>query len=62
LLKIKELDKYIKESPKLMFNTNILKNVKLDMSAEEIKAEQDLVEECARYLREDAIKQLINNL
>jgi len=45
-----------------MFNTNILKNVKLDMSAEEIKAEQDLVEECARYLREDAIKQLINNL
>ena len=56
MLKIKELDKYIKESPKLMFNTNILKNVKLDMSKEDIKAEEDLVEECARFLREDAIK------
>jgi len=42
----------MKETPKLKFNVNVFRNnVQLDMPAEEIKADEALVEELAAFLK-----------
>ncbi len=38
--KIKEFDKFMKETPKIIYNTNVFKNVKLAMTEDEIKADE----------------------
>lgn len=62
LRKLKEFDKYIKEAPKFIYNTNVFKNVKLAMPEEEIKKDEELVEELAKFLKESAIEKLIKSL
>lgn len=44
------------------FNTNVFKKVKLSMSEEEIKFEEDKVRKLATFLKEQAITQLIKGL
>ena len=60
--KLKEFDKYIKEAPKYIFNTNVFKNVKLAISEDEIKKDEALVEELAKFLKENSIEKLIKSL
>jgi hypothetical protein len=38
--KIKEFDKFMKETPKIIYNTNVFKNVKLAMTEDEIKVDE----------------------
>jgi hypothetical protein len=52
LRKIKEFDKYIKEAPKFIFNTNIFKNVKFAMDAEELKKDEETIVDVGKYLKE----------
>ena len=51
----------MKEKDPIIFNTNVFKKVKLAMSAEEIKAEEDKVTNLAKYIKETAIANLIKN-
>ena len=53
---------FIKDLEKEVFNTNVFKKIKLAMSEEEIKVEEDKVMALATYLKETAIKNLIDNL
>lgn len=62
LRKLKEFDKYIKEAPKFIYNTNVFKNVKLAMAEDEIKKDEALVEELAKFLKENAFEKLIKSL
>jgi len=50
------------EKKMIVFNSNVFKKVKLAMSAEEIKVEEDKVRELGKYLKEVAIQNLIKNL
>ena len=60
---LKELDKLMKEAPKYAFNANVFKSTaKLDMSPEELKAEEEQVEKLAEYIHETAIPALITDL
>ena len=44
----------MKEAPRLKFNVNVFRNgVTLDMPAEEVKADEDLLEELAAFLKTD---------
>ena len=62
LRKLKEFDKYIKEAPKFIYNTNVFKNVKLAMPEDEIKKDEAAVEELAKFLKESAVEKLIKSL
>lgn len=42
----------MKEAPKFIYNSNVFKNVKLAMTEEEIKEDEQLVETCAKFLKE----------
>lgn len=53
---------FIKDLDKEVFNTNVFKKIKLAMTDEEIKVEEDKVKALATYLKETAIKNLIDNL
>jgi hypothetical protein len=52
----------MKEAPKFIYNTNVFKNVKLALPEEEIKQDEALVEELAKFLKENAIEKLIKGL
>ena len=53
LEKLKEFDKYLKEAPKYIFNTNVFKkDVKFAMDEQEIKKDEELVQELAKFLKE----------
>lgn len=60
--KLKEFDKYLKEAPKFTFNTNVFKNVKFAHPDDEIKKDEELVEELAKFLKESAIPKLVKDL
>jgi hypothetical protein len=62
LRKLREFDRYIKEAPKFVFNTNVFKNVKLAMPEEELKADEQLVEDLSKFLQEVATDKLIKDL
>lgn len=58
--KIAEAERLVKEAPKFSFNTNVFKqNVTLDLTKEELEAEENLVKDLAKFLKETAIKQLV---
>lgn len=52
LKKLKEFDRLLKEAPKFVFNTNVFKNVKFALPEEEIKQDEQLVEDVAKFLKE----------
>jgi benzoyl-CoA reductase/2-hydroxyglutaryl-CoA dehydratase subunit BcrC/BadD/HgdB len=60
--KLREFDKYLKEAPKFIYNTNVFKNVKFAHPEEEIKKDEELVEDLAKFLKESAIPKLIKDL
>ena len=60
--KIQKFEEYLKECTNEVYNTNVFKNVKLAMSADEIKVEEEKVEKLAKFLKEEAIQSLIKNL
>jgi hypothetical protein len=60
--KLKEFDKYLKEAPKFIYNTNVFKNVKFAIPDEEVKQDEILVEDLAKFLKENAIPKLIKDL
>ena len=60
--KIREFDRLIREAPKFNFNTNVFKNVKFALSEEEVKQDEDLVQDLANFLKEQAIPKLIKDL
>jgi protein TIF31 len=60
--KIQKFDEYLKECKSEVYNTNVFKKVKLAMSEEEIKAEEEKVRKLAVFLKEEAIQSLIKNL
>lgn len=43
LRKLKEFDKYLKEAPKFIYNTNVFKNVKFAIEETEVKKDEELV-------------------
>jgi protein TIF31 len=55
-------DKFMQEAPQFSYNTNVFKNVKFAMNEEEIKEDEDLVLDLAKFLKEDAIAKLIKDL
>lgn len=52
LRKLKEFDKYMKEAPKFVYNTNVFKNVKFAMDEAEVKKDEDLVKDLATFVKE----------
>ena len=62
LKKIKKFEEYLKECKAEVYNTNVFKKVKLAMSEDEIKVEEEKVQNLAKFLKEDAIQSLIKNL
>ena len=53
----------MQEAPKLKFNVNVFKSgVILDMSAEEIAADEAQVKELSDYLKSNSIKTLIHSM
>jgi hypothetical protein len=42
----------IKEAPKFTYNTNVFKNVKFAIPEEEVKKDEELVEELSKFLKE----------
>lgn len=60
--KIQKFEEYLKECSNEVYNTNVFKKVKLAMSEEEIKVEEDKVKNLAKFLKEEAIQSLIKNL
>ena len=49
--KIREFDRFIREAPKFTFNTNVFKNVKFALSDEEVKKDEELVQDLANFLK-----------
>jgi hypothetical protein len=49
---LKEFDKYLKEAPKFIYNTNVFKNVKFAVEDEELKKEEELVKELSTFLKD----------
>ena len=61
--KLKEVERLVKEAPKFTFNTNVFKkNVQLDMTAEELKSEEENVKQLATYITEKSIPNLVQDL
>ncbi len=52
----------MKEAPEFQWNTNVYKNVKLALTPEEIKAEEDNIDEIAKFLKETAVNKLVQDL
>jgi hypothetical protein len=52
---LREFDKYLKEAPKYQYNTNVFKNVKFAIEEGEVKRDEELVQELAKFLKEQAI-------
>jgi hypothetical protein len=42
----------MKETPKIIYNTNVFKNVKLAMTEDEIKADETQVVEVSNFLKD----------
>ncbi len=59
--KLKDFDRFIKEAPKFIFNTNVFKNVKFALPEEEVAKDEALVEELAKFLKENAIERLVKD-
>lgn len=51
----------MKDYEPVIFNANVFKNVKLIMSDEQIKEEEEKVKGLAKYIKENAIDCLISN-
>lgn len=63
LLKIKEVERLLKEAPKLAFNSNVFKtNCKLAASPEEIEQDELQVKQLAKFLLEEQLPALLNDL
>lgn len=60
--KIQYFDELMRECGTEVFNTNVFKKVKLSMSEDEIKFEEDKVKKLSNYLKDHAITQLIKNM
>ena len=61
--KLKEVERLVKEAPKFTFNTNVFKqNVQLDMTADELKKEEENVKQLATYIIEKSIPNLVQDL
>ena len=61
--KLREVERLISEAPKYSFNTNVFKqNVQLDMTAEELEAEEKNVAKLSTYITEKSIPNLIQDL
>ena len=61
--KLKEVERLVKEAPKFTFNTNVLKqNAQLDMTADELKKEEDNVKLLSTYIVEKSIPNLVQDL
>lgn len=52
----------MKEAPKFTYNTNVFKNVKFSLPEDEVKKDEQLVEDLAKFLKESAIPKLIKDL
>jgi protein TIF31 len=52
----------VREHEPVVFNNNVFKNVKLVMSDEELKVEEDKVRELSKFLKEQALANLIKNM
>lgn len=52
----------MKEAPKFVYNTNVLKTVKFASEEAEVKKDEELVEDLAKFLKENAIPRLIKDL
>ena len=59
---MKKFNELLKESHTEVFNTNVFKNVKLAMSEEEIKVQEDKLKDIARFLKEEAIPMMIKTM
>lgn len=60
--KVRKFEQMMKESKPIIFNANVFKtNVKLAMTPEEIKIEEDKVMDLAKYLKDTAIGNFIKN-
>ena len=62
LIKMKEFDKHMMEAHQYKFNTNVYKNVKLALSADELKVEEENVKKLADFITESAIPKLVKEL
>jgi len=62
LRRLREFDRHLKEAPKFVYNTNVLKNVKFAIEEEEVKRDEALVEDLAKFLKDNAIPRLIKDL
>jgi len=61
--KIEQIGKFMSEAPKMKFNVNVFKSgVTLDMPAEEIAADEGLVQELANFLKSNSVKTLIHSM
>lgn len=59
--KMAKYDEFMKSRDPVLFNANVFKNVKLVMSEEELKAEEDKVRALATFLKEQALPNLVKN-
>jgi hypothetical protein len=60
---IKLFEEFIKDSPKILFNTNVFKNVKFaPETLEEVQTDEVLVTDLAKYLKEVALEKLVKDL
>ena len=60
LKKLREVERLVKEAPKFTFNTNVFKsNASLDMTASELKAEEDNVKSLSTFITEKSIPNLV---
>lgn len=62
LKKIQKFEEFLKECKNEVYNTNVFKKVKLAMTDDEIKVEEEKVTKLAKFLKEEAIQSLIKNL
>ena len=60
--KVRKFEGLVKDQKPVVFNCNVFKNVKLAVSAEELKSEEEKVRDLCKYLKEKAIPNLIQNL
>jgi hypothetical protein len=59
--KIMKYEELIKDHEPTKFNANVFKSVKLVMTEEELKVEEDKVRDLATYLKDFALDGLIKN-
>jgi protein TIF31 len=59
---MEEFEKHMKEAKQYKFNTNVFKTVKLAMTDDEVKAEEEQVKELTEFLHKNAIPKLVKEL